>query len=245
MTERRYNICVLAATLTDVFSNELVKGAIDAAKRLDADLTVIPGKYLGVQDINDKYDAFYEYQYNTLFSYAAKGGFDYVIAPVGSIAYAYNNELKKQFLDTFSGTPVLCVASEIDGYDCLVFDNPSGIASAVKYLAEHGRKHIGILAGARENYECAERYETYRRGLEENGLEFKESYLMYCDISYDCKCEAELLLDKNPELDAVICVNDFIASVLYEVIEERGKQVGRDIAVVGFDDLPFASELDP
>ncbi len=74
MTERRYNICVLAATLTDVFSNELVKGAIDAAKRLDADLTVIPGKYLGVQDINDKYDAFYEYQYNTLFSYAAKGG---------------------------------------------------------------------------------------------------------------------------------------------------------------------------
>lgn len=142
MNDNRFNVCILSATLTDVFSNELVRGAIAAARQLDMNLTVMPGKYLGIQDLNDRYEAFYEYQYNVLFSYAAKANFDYIIAPVGTIAYAYNNDAKKKFLDTFKGTPVLCVAADVEGYECLEFDNGSGISSAVDYLAAQGRKHI-------------------------------------------------------------------------------------------------------
>ncbi len=245
MNKKRPNVCLLAATLTDLFSNELVKGAVKAAKRLDIDLTVIPGKYLGIQHLNDKYEAYYEYQYNVLFDYAAKADFDYIIAPVGTIAYAYNNELKKEFLEKFKGTPVLCVASEIEGFDCLEFDNRSGVISAVNYLAERGRKHIGIMAGSTENCECIERCEAYRTALAQNGLEFKESYLMHSGMSYDSKGDAERLLDNNPELDAVICINDLIASMVYDAVSERGKIVGKDIAVVGFDDQPFAKDMEP
>lgn len=245
MNEKRFHVCILSATLTDQFSKELIRGAITAAKQLDVNLTVIPGKYLGIQGINDSFEAYYEYQYNVLFCYAAKAHFDYIIAPVGTIAYAYNNELKKEFLDRFAGTPVLCVASAIEGYDCLEFDNTAGITAAVNYLAEHGRKHIGIMAGRPENCECIERCEAYRKSLKDNGLVFKDSYLMYCDMSYDCQKEAESLLDRNPELDAVICINDIIASVVYDVIRERGKIIGKDIAVTGFDDQFFAREMTP
>lgn len=245
MDRIRPHIGLLAATLTDAFSNEFVKGAVSAAKRLETDLTVIPGKYLGIQHINDGFEAYYEYQYNVLFKYAAKARFDYIIAPVGTIAYAYDNEQKKRFLDSFSDTPVLCVASDVEGYDCLEFDNGSGIVSAVDYLAQHNRKHIGIMAGRAENSECMERYSAYRKGLEKNGLIFKESYLMYCDMSYDCINEAKKLLEDNPELDAVICINDIIASVVYNAVKECSKTVGRDIAVIGFDDLPFAKDLNP
>ena len=245
MNRIRPHIGLLAATLTDAFSNEFVKGAVSAAKRLETDLTVIPGKYLGIQHINDGFEAYYEYQYNVLFNYAAKARFDYIIAPVGTIAYAYDNEQKKRFLDSFSDTPVLCVASDVEGYDCLEFDNGSGIISAVDYLAQHNRKHIGIMAGRSENSECTERYIAYRKGLEKNGLVFKESYLMYCDMSYDCINEAKKLLEDNPELDAVICINDIIASVVYNAVKECSKTVGRDIAVIGFDDLPFAKDLNP
>ena len=107
MDKQRFNVCILSATLTDVFSNELVKGAVAAARRLDINLTIMPGKYLGIQHFNDRYEAYYEYQYNVLFGYAAKARFDYIIAPVGTIAYASNSELKKNFLDSFEGTPVL------------------------------------------------------------------------------------------------------------------------------------------
>ncbi|WP_028511299.1 GGDEF domain-containing protein [Ruminococcus sp. NK3A76] len=245
MNRIRPHIGLLAATLTDAFSNEFVKGAVSAAKRLETDLTVIPGKYLGIQHINDGFEAYYEYQYNVLFNYAAKARFDYIIAPVGTIAYAYDNEQKKRFLDSFSDTPVLCVASDVEGYDCLEFDNGSGIISAVDYLAQHNRKHIGIMAGRSENSECTERYIAYRKGLEKNGLVFKESYLMYCDMSYDCINEAKKLLEDNPEIDAVICINDIIASVVYNAVKECSKTVGRDIAIIGFDDLPFAKDLNP
>ena len=64
MDNKRFNVCILAATLTDLFSNKLVKGAVSAARRLDINLTVMPGKYLGIQNINDGFEAFYEYQYN-------------------------------------------------------------------------------------------------------------------------------------------------------------------------------------
>ena len=49
----------------------------------------------------------------------------------------------------------------------------------------------------------------------------------------------------DPEIDAVICINDIIASVVYNVIQKRGKTVGEDIAVIGFDDQPFAKEMTP
>ncbi|MBP5580457.1 MAG: GGDEF domain-containing protein, partial [Ruminococcus sp.] len=242
---KRFNVCLLVAKLTDIFSNELVKGAIGAARELDINLTVIPGNYIGTQEYNDLIGTHYEYQYNVLFDYAARARFDYVIAAVGTIAFSLDKEQIKQFLKPFDGTPVLCVASPIDGYDYLGFDNSTGIASAVKYLADNGRKHIGILSGNPFNNDCVERFIEYRKALEENGLEFKDSYKVDCALSNECTKEAEKLLDDNPELDAVLCANDLIAAELYKVLHARNIIIGKEIAVVGFDDQPSAKNYDP
>lgn len=241
----RPHIGLLAANLTDIFSNDVTRGAMLAAKRLGADLTVLPGKYLGIQSINDQYDAHYEYQYNVLFDYAAGAKFDYIIAAVGTIAFAFGDEEKKRFLDSLGPSPVLSVASRIEGYDYLIFENSRGISDAVDFLAARGRKNIAILAGEKNNFECIERLSAYISSLERNGLVYREELRQYCDISYDCGPQIEELLDRCPEIDAVICVNDIIASVIYEVLKKRGVSIGEQIAVVGFDDQPFAARLDP
>lgn len=245
MSENRYNIGLLVANITDEFSNSLAVGAMKAAKRLNTDLIIFPGKYMGLQRLYEKLDTKYEYQYNVLFDYAARGRLDYIIAAVGTIAYAFDNERKKEFLNKFAGTPVLCVASEIEGYDFLQFDNESGIINAVDYLASHGRKYIGIMVGDLNSYECVQRFNAYKKGLEKNGLKYSKKYVMTCDISPECRDEAELLIDKNPDMDAVLCVNDKIASVIYEVLNDRNIKVGEDVAVVGFDDLPLCTKLNP
>ena len=49
MLEGRFNIGLLVANITDDFSNSISKGAMREAKKLDADLTIIPGKYLGLE----------------------------------------------------------------------------------------------------------------------------------------------------------------------------------------------------
>ncbi len=245
MSKERFNICLLAAKITDYFSREFTIGAMAAAKELDVNLTVLPGRYIGIQELNDSLDMHYEYQYNVLFDYAARGHFDYIIAAAGTIAYAYNRDEIRKFLERFKGTPVLCAAEKIEGFRCLAFDNASGITDAVKYLAEQGRKHIGMLAGNPGNSDCFERCNAYRNAVAECGLEFRGTYVRNCDVSYGCRADAEKLIDENPELDAVVCANDVIASVMYEVLEDRGIAVGKGVAVVGFDDQPFAKRLDP
>lgn len=245
MADRRYNIGLLVAAVSDDFSRRIAMGAMEAAKRLDLNMVIFPGKYAGVQHINEQYEAEYEYQYNALFDIAAAAELDYLIVAVGTIAYAHNHAFQKAFLDGLGDTPILCLAAQLEGYDCLQFDNCSGITAAVDYLASHGRKHIGMIAGDLNNDEFRQRYEAYRRALEANGLEFRDSYMTPSRLAYRSHEEAERLLDGNPELDAIVCATDMIAYDVYEVLEKRNLRVGIDVAVVGYDDLPADAKMDP
>lgn len=243
---KRFKIGMAVAAIKDPFSYQLSQGAMSAAERLDADLYIFPGKYIGVDYERFSDQSRYEYQYNALFDIAAAAEFDYVISAVGSIAYPVDNEGKKRHLDIFGSVPTLSVAAKIDGYDYLMFDNRTGIMQAVEHLVkEQGKKCIGMLCGDMNNSECAERFEAYRTALEQNGLAYDPKLVVPSDISDNIYKEASMLVDNNPDLDAVICVNDIMAQTLYTVLNDRGIRIGRDVAVTGFDDLPFASKLEP
>ena len=243
MNKERFNIGLLVANISDAFSNGLAKGAMRRAGELDADLVIIPGKYIGVQNKYEQYDTKYEYQYNVLFDIAAAAKLDYLIVAAGTIAY--DAKKQKAFLDSLGDTPILSVAAEIEGYDFLQYDNRSGIAAAVEHLVKHGRRHIGFMVGELNNSECAERYAEYRSSLEKHGIEFRKSYVTECDLAHESIHDARPFIEKNPDLDAVLCFNDIVASKLYEVLAEKGLKVGDDIAVIGFDDLPFCKKLSP
>ena len=44
---------------------------------------------------------------------------------------------------------------------------------------------------------------------------------------------------------SVFCVDDYTANRLYRAAHDAGLQIGSDLMVVGFDDLPFARRLTP
>ena len=243
--KERYNIGLLVANIADVFSNRLARGAMRRAKELGADLIIFPGKYIGADSKYEQYDIKYEYQYNVLFNIAAAAKLDYLIAAVGTIAYSYGTEQRKAFLDSLGDTPVLSVSSKIEGYDFLEYDNRSGISEAVDHLVRAGRRRIGFMVGDLKNSECRERYEAYKASLARNGIEYDDSYVTECDLGHDSIYGISPYLERNPDLDAVLCVNDVVASKLYEVLAGKGIKPGEDIAVVGFDDLPFCDRLTP
>lgn len=246
MSGKRYNIGILVANIMDTFSNRVAKGAIVAAKELDVNLIIFPMKYLDIDYDNIAFDIKFEYQYNILLDYAAKAKLDYLIVCTGTIAYISDNVRKKEILDYLSDTPVLNVAAITEGYDYLVYDNAAGIIQAVDHLVkEQHRKHICMMIGRLVNIECRERFNAYKAALEANGLEFSDRMAIESDISEYCVKEANELLDRNPECDAVLCVNDEMAMVFYDILRERGKLIGRDIMLVGFDDSPFAAKMDP
>ena len=49
------------------------------------------------------------------------------------------------------------------------------------------------------------------------------------------------LLARAPQIDGVFCVNDLCAMGAMEAVEEIGRRTGRDLAVVGVDDIAVSS----
>ena len=139
---KRHNIALLVANINDGYSKALAKGAMDAAKRLDVNLVIIPGNYVGTQSINEKYDKHYDYQYNVLFDYALHADFDYLIAAIGTITYGCSAARKREFISQFKDLPLLVLSDDDTEHETIGFNNATGILAAVKYLVNQGRKHI-------------------------------------------------------------------------------------------------------
>ncbi|MBR1763758.1 MAG: GGDEF domain-containing protein [Ruminococcus sp.] len=245
MANERKTVGLLVANITDPYSRDVSKGAMAAAKELGLDLVIFPGKYVGLENRYEELDTRYEYQHNILFDYAAYSKLDFVIATVGTIAFALDDDRKRDFLAPFRGTPLLCLSSDLEEYDCLMYDNRAGVASAMDYLIKHGRRRIGIMAGNPNNPDCTERFDEYKAALARAGIEFDERFAIECDIGNEAAPAAVELLERCPDMDACFCINDYVAGQFCAAVKAKGLEVGRDIAVVGFDDIPEASVMRP
>lgn len=242
---QRYTVGLVVANLSNLFSRNIVKGAMSAAQELDVNLAVIPMKYIGRDNAPESVDEKYDYMFNTLLTHVSDGSLDYIIISVGEIAYSMTKNDVQEFLKQIGDTPVLSIAAEVEGFESLVFDNASGVSEAVRYLVRSGRKRIGLMKGEPYNYDCIERNEAFRKTLEECGLEYDEKLTIFNDMSSFCHDQVEKLLQDNPDMDAIVCCNDATADTVYKVLEKHNITVGEQIAVVGFDDLALAQQLTP
>ena len=48
-----------------------------------------------------------------------------------------------------------------------------------------------------------------------------------------------------PEVDAIFCASDHMALGAYQALKARGRRIGHDVKVMGFDDAPEAVIADP
>lgn len=244
MEKKRLTVGLFIGDVADDFSRGICKGAMQAAEELDVNMIIFPGKYID-RNLQEFDGIQYEYQHNTLFSYADPATVDLLVVAIGSIGYLSTDKNRKAFLDQFSSIPMVTIASEVDGYENILYDNRTGIQQAVEYLIAHGRKNIGCLAGYMDNCEGRERMQAWMDTMKKHGLPTTDAMVEYCNMSRFCRKEVEHLLDKNVDMDAIVCVNDEVAYCVYEVLKERGIRIGEDIAVVGYDDLSYAWRMDP
>lgn len=242
---KRLNIGLFVANIEDVFSNSICKGAISAAEEIDANLIIFPGKYIHTERKQDP-GQLYEYQYNTLFSYAKKESIDVIITCISSIGYTITLEHRKRIMNEFHNIPILSVASKDEGYPYVEYDNSTGLREAIEYLInEKGLTKIGMLGGQTSNTDALERLETYKDTLLANQIEINDNRIIFGNLTRLCEPSVEELLDKNPDIEAIVCCNDDMAIGVYKVLKQRGIVIGKDILVIGFDDIPLAAKLDP
>jgi len=121
-------------------------------------------------------------------------------------------------------------------------DHAGGVRLAVAHLPALGHRQIAHIAGASNITAGAARLEAFRGEAERLGLELPDDYLRAGDFSsasgYRETCEL-LALPEPPT--AIVAASDLMALAALQAIWESGRRPGREVAVVGFDDLEAAA----
>jgi LacI family transcriptional regulator len=119
----------------------------------------------------------------------------------------------------------------------------------VEHLIQvHGKRRIMYLRGPVNQEDSLRRETGYKSALEANGIPFDEDLVLNGDFERDIAYQ--VLHDflgngKRVAFDAIFAGDDDAAIGVLRALHEYNCKVPDDIAVIGFDDLGFASFLNP
>lgn len=133
MAKKRYNIGLIVGNVEDDFSNSICEGAIRAAEQLDDNLFILPVKYIDYYVKEDSLQR-YEYQYNTLLSYAQVASLDIILLCLSTIGSTTTKERCLEILASFDGYPLILIATDEEGYSCVRYNNKNGLSDGIRHL---------------------------------------------------------------------------------------------------------------
>ncbi|MCK4516845.1 MAG: LacI family DNA-binding transcriptional regulator [Spirochaetaceae bacterium] len=126
--------------------------------------------------------------------------------------------------------------------DCVVCKNRIGTYKITRHLIEkHGHKKILFLAGPEGWYTNDERKLGYSDALREEGLQDRIIHMPDTTIDTGKNILKEVVENIYPDITAVVAVNDATAIGVMDEARYLGMKVPEDIAVVGFDDIAWAT----
>lgn len=126
-------------------------------------------------------------------------------------------------------------------------DSVSAMDRATSHLLDLGHTSIGFIHyRMMRGLATGGRFRGYRAALERRGIALDERLIRSGDYSAASGYDAmRTLLSEGRLPTAVIAGNDTIAIGAISAITEAGLSVPRDIAIVGFDDVPLARFISP
>jgi alanine racemase len=155
------------------------------------------------------------------------------------------------------GLPYVMVDSDpVDGVACVNVDDENGAYAAMAHVLAGGHRKIGILGirspqrGRWEKYTGTlhRRMTGYTRALAEVGCSVGESgiRLVECEVSEEGGRHGfERLLKRGSAPTAIVAMSDLLAIGALESALARGLRVPTDLSLVGFDDIPEVSWVQP
>jgi LacI family transcriptional regulator len=164
--------------------------------------------------------------------------------------------LDERFLDRArsAGLPVVLIERNLRGHnrelvtDLVAMDDLDGAALCTRHLLELGRRRVGMIV-ASPTSSHNDRVAGYLHALYEAGRQEGRKpadyrpVVLWQDGDLPGKAAYARLAEQviRQHLDGVICYEDYTAIGLIMELLTRGKAVPKDVAVVGFDDLPIGS----
>lgn len=125
-------------------------------------------------------------------------------------------------------------------------DNTRGVYQAVRYLLDLNHTRIGFINLSSELVCSDDRLKGYVKALKEHGIEIDPKLVIEGKTTHLGGYKAmKKLLKLAPPPTAVMIASDLMALGAMKAIQEEGLFVGKDISIIGFDDIREAAYANP
>lgn len=148
-----------------------------------------------------------------------------------------------------NNVPVVVFDRDCEGYEMnkVLVDDYDGACQAVEHLISQGCKRIAHIAGSDQLSIARHRKNGYIDTLSKHGIAIDEELIIeskFFQMEDGIEPTKKLLSLSNPP-DSIFAVNDAIAIGALSVLRERGIQVPEEVALIGFDNDPYAKFSSP
>lgn len=146
-----------------------------------------------------------------------------------------------------SSMRIVGIQTQIEGIDRVNTRDYEGMKQAVTHLVKLGHRKIGFLCIDLRG--CRARYKAYCDVLALNHIKANPAYVrentkgIYTENPGYYMMKELLTLPDPPT--AVQTLNDHLAFGAYQAIKEAGLRIPEDISIIGYDDIPLSSLIEP
>lgn len=147
-----------------------------------------------------------------------------------------------------SGIPLVTIDRRVPDLelDAVTTDSAVGVAAAVEHLHQHGHREIAFVGGPTDVSTGLRREEAFFAAQARLGLVTRREWIARSDFRVEGGHAATLAILAGPEPPrALFVANETMTLGALQAIRELGLRMPHEIAVIGFDDTPWAPLLDP
>ncbi|MCL2618401.1 MAG: LacI family transcriptional regulator [Defluviitaleaceae bacterium] len=160
-----------------------------------------------------------------------------IFTPAAERGSAQSKKLLEDQLNRLN-VPVVVLDRHVDSaaYSGVYYENVQSGYLAAKQLLDAGHTRLGIITGDLRLRLARERLAGYVAAVDEAGLAADERFVLYGDFTVETAYKlAREMYSSGRWPQGIVTCNNLTSLGFLKATLELGKQVGRDIAVVGID----------
>ncbi|MCK9860729.1 LacI family DNA-binding transcriptional regulator [Paenibacillus sp. ATY16] len=174
---------------------------------------------------------------------------DGIVMIGGRINLAKPSEaMVNEVVDISKRVPTLLINGHLPGQNIhsVCVDEREGAELATQHLIDLGHRDIAFAGGYQSMANTLQRVQGFVKTMQKNGLKVRKEWLLDGGFTVEKgKLFMNYLLSLPERPTAVFCANDLIAIGALKAAYNAGLRVPEDLSLVGFDDVPYASNSIP
>ncbi len=148
-----------------------------------------------------------------------------------------------------SGLPLVFFdrhSADMENSNRVIVDDFAGAYDAVSHLIENNCKRIAHFSGPQALEIYKNRLAGYTKALEHNDISFDPNLVLFSNLlQTDGATMAKQLMENDTNIDAIFAANDLAAIGAMKYLKSIGKNIPKDVALVGFSNEPISEMFEP